>query len=272
MQRTDVASGAPDRSAHRERTLLIILLALVTICAWAFMLREAHAMQQTGVCACLGRQLAGPDVRPWSAATLLPLACMWSEMMVAMMLPSATPMILLFAQVARRRSVTNLSRTHTGHFIGGYLVVWTAFSLCAALAQWILHSASLLDPAMSTPSIVLASALLIAAGAYQFSPWKDVCLARCSSPLQFLLTEWRNGTRGAWIMGIRHGAFCVGCCSLLMLLLFVGGVMNVLWIALLTAIALVEKLAPSQWMFPRVTGLILIAWGVWMLGWGTPIR
>jgi predicted metal-binding membrane protein len=272
MLPVEVVREARVTTSNRDRWTLITLLALVTIGAWIYMLREARAMEQTGVCACLGRQLSGPDLTPWSVGTLVPLTIMWAEMMVAMMLPSATPMILLFAQIARRRSATTLHATRTGHFIGGYIAVWTGFSVSAAVAQWILHSASLLSPAMSARSVFLAAALLITAGVYQLSPWKNVCLTRCNSPLQFLLTEWRNGVRGAWIMGIRHGAFCVGCCALLMFLLFVGGVMNVLWIAVLTAIALVEKLAPPQWMFARVTGSMLIAWGLWMLVWGAPMR
>ena len=272
MQSADVARGAGDESANRDRRIIIALLALVTICAWVYMVREARAMEQTGICACLGRQLSGPDLRPWSPTTLIPLFIMWAEMMIAMMIPSATPMILLFAQVARQRRRADRPFTHTGHFIGGYIAVWTAFSLIAAVAQWIFHSTSLLTQTMSARSVDLAAALLIAAGAYQFSPWKDVCLSRCASPLQFLLTEWRNGVRGAWVMGIRHGAFCVGCCGLLMALLFVGGVMNVLWIAALTAIALVEKLAPRQWLLPRIAGVALVAWGVWILARGEPIR
>jgi predicted metal-binding membrane protein len=256
------AEGEP--SSRRDLWVLTGLLALITLCAWAYLLHEAHAMDRTGVCACLGLQMSGPDLRPWSITALVPLFIMWAEMMVAMMLPSATPMILLFARIGRQRSRANSSFTRVAHFVGGYILVWTAFSAVAAVAQWIFHGAALLSHTMSASSGWLGAPLLIGAGLYQFSPWKDVCLRRCSSPLQFVLAEWREGTRGAWIMGIRHGAFCVGCCALLMALLFVVGVMNVLWIAVLTSIALVEKIAPRQWLLPRVAGIILIGWALWV--------
>jgi predicted metal-binding membrane protein len=256
------AEGEP--SSGGDGWVVSGLLALITLCAWAFLLDEALAMDRTGVCACLGLQMSGPDLRPWSITALVPLFIMWAEMMVAMMLPSATPMILLFARIGRQRSRTNSSFTRVAHFVGGYLLVWTAFSAVAAVAQWIFHGAALLSHTMSASSGWLGAPLLIGAGLYQFSPWKDVCQRRCSSPLHFVLAEWREGTRGAWIMGIRHGAFCVGCCALLMALLFVVGVMNVLWIAVLTSIALVEKIAPRQWLLPRVAGIILIGWALWV--------
>ena len=153
----------------------------------------------------------------------------------------------------------------TGVFLLGYLAVWIVFSAVAAVAQWSLHATALLSPMMVSTSPLLGGALLVAAGVFQWTPLKNVCLTHCRSPLSFLMTDWRDGKLGAFAMGIKHGAFCAGCCWVLMLLLFVAGVMNVLWIAALTALVLLEKIAPRGLWMGRVAGLALIAWGIWMV-------
>jgi predicted metal-binding membrane protein len=249
----------------RDRALIIAALVLTTLVAWVYMVHEARAMLHTGVCKCMGLAMAGPDTRAWSAPQLLALFLMWAEMMIAMMLPSAAPMILTFASVNRSRREQQRAFVPVSAFVSGYLIIWIAFSVAATLLQWTLHSAALLSPMMSMTSPSVAGALLIAAGIFQFTPWKTACLTRCANPLTLLLTDWREGTRGAIQMGLHHGLFCLGCCWALMLLLFVLGVMNVTWIAALTIYVLIEKLLGRNAWFGRVAGAALCAWGVVLL-------
>lgn len=255
---------------RNDRYLVLAALVGVTVLAWGYMLYEARAMQETGVCQCLGMAMSGPDTKPWAATAILPLFLMWSEMMVAMMIPSAAPMILTFARVNRQRREADRPFVPTGLFLLGYLVVWSAFSLAAALGQWALHGATLLSPMMMSTSPILGGVLLIAAGAFQWTPWKRACLHHCRSPLGFLLGDWREGRRGALSMGIRHGAYCTGCCWLLMALLFVAGVMNMLWVAVITALVILEKVLPHGMRLGSAVGVALVAWGAWMIGagWG----
>ena len=200
---------------------------------------------------------------PWTAVHALLVLAMWAVMMAAMMLPSAAPMILFHAAIARRRSERGESASvaTSGAFAFGYLVVWAAFSLAATALQFGLERAALLSPMMETTSVALAGAVLIAAGLYQWTPLKQACLRYCRSPLDFVLTQWRPGARGAFLMGLRHGAVCVGCCWVLMLLLFVGGVMNFAWIAGIALFVLVEKLGPASHWTSRAAGALLMAWG-----------
>jgi len=193
---------------------------------------------------------------------------MWGAMMTAMMLPAAAPTILLFGAVQRRRRAERRPYAPVSAFLLGYRVVWGSYSVAAALAQWALHSAGLLSPAMRSASPVLAGALLVAAGAYQWTPLKRACLASCRSPLEFFAREWREGARGAVRMGARHGTFCVGCCGALMALLFVAGVMNLLWVAGLAGLVLVEKMAPGGAWLGRAAGLLLAGWGARLLAGG----
>jgi predicted metal-binding membrane protein len=209
--------------------------------------------------------MSGPDTSPWSTATLVPLFLMWAEMMVAMMLPSATPMILTFAKVQRNRREQERPFVATGIFLLGYLAVWTGFSAVAAVLQWVLHAKTLLSPMMVSTSPFLGGALLIAAGIFQWTPLKNSCLASCCSPLNFLMTGWREGKWGAFVMGLKHGTYCAGCCWFLMLLLFVAGVMNVWWIAIITVLVLIEKIAPRGLMLGKIAGVLFIGWGVWMI-------
>jgi predicted metal-binding membrane protein len=247
---------------RRERLLLAAGLALLTLLAWAWIVElrwgmdaMAHAMPLPAM---------APMWKPWSAGEFLLTFAMWAVMMVAMMVPSTAPMILLFATVHRRQRETGHAAVPTAVFLAGYLAVWSAFSLAAALTQWGLHAAALLSPMMVSTSPLLGGALLLAAGVYQWTPLKGACLAKCRSPLGFLLTEWRDGARGAVVMGIRHGAYCAGCCWALMALLFVGGVMNLLWVAAIAAFVLVEKAAPAGGWLGRIAGLVLVTWGGWM--------
>jgi predicted metal-binding membrane protein len=193
------------------------------------------------------------------------LFLMWAEMMVAMMVPSAAPMVLTFALVNRKRREQEQPYVRTGFFLLGYLVVWTAFSAIAAIAQWLLHAEALLSSRMVSTSPFVGGALLIAAGIFQWTPLKDRCLMQCRSPLNFLMTDWREGRRGALAMGLKHGVYCTGCCWFLMALLFVAGVMNVWWIGIIAGFVLVEKLAPKGLWIGRIAGAGLVIWGGWMM-------
>jgi predicted metal-binding membrane protein len=186
---------------------------------------------------------------------------MWAVMMVGMMTGTAAPMLLLFAgaQEARGKRAIPVAVTLFGL---GYTIVWVGFSAGAALAQWLLHLTAMLTPAMAASNGRLAGGILVAAGAYQLTPVKGLCLTRCRSPLGFLMTNWHPGTLGALQMGLRHGVYCLGCCWLLMCLLFVVGVMNLVWVAALTAFVLVEKIGPFGFIVARVAGAIMIVFGI----------
>jgi predicted metal-binding membrane protein len=171
--------------------------------------------------------------------------------------------ILLVVGAYRRRGTRSTVLTTT--FTAGYLLAWTAFSAVAAATQLLLHQAAMLSPDMSSNSTLLGGAMLIGAGVYQWLPLKTACLTHCRSPLAFLTHEWREGTAGALIMGFRHGVFCVGCCWALMALLFVAGVMNLIWVAAIAVFVLVEKLAPLGGRFGQAAGLLLVSWGAWVL-------
>jgi predicted metal-binding membrane protein len=186
---------------------------------------------------------------------------MWAVMMAGMMAPSAAPVFLLYAKTRAARG-EGMTSPAVLLFGSGYLTVWTAFSVCAALAQGALHQAALLSPAMKVASPRIAGAILIAAGVYQLTPWKQKCLTHCRSPLGFLMTQWRQGLRGAFQMGLSHGLFCVGCCWALMGILFAVGVMNLVWVAVLTAVVLLEKVGPAGAIAARVAGVALVVFGV----------
>lgn len=248
----------------RDRFVIVAALLAISLLAWGYMVYEARAMTLTGVCRCAGMKMSGPDTSAWSSATLIPLFLMWAEMMVAMMIPSAAPMILTFAAVNRKRREQEKPFVPTGIFLLGYIIVWTGFSALAAVAQWALHGTALLSPKMVSTSPVLAGTLLVAAGMFQWTPLKNACLSHCRSPLSFLMTDWREGKRGALLMGLKHGVYCTGCCWFLMTLLFVAGVMNMWWVALIAVLVLIEKIAPRGIWFARVAGVGLAGWGIWM--------
>ena len=261
-------NSATALDAVRKRDRLVIVAGLIGISAlaWLYMAREAHAMVNTGVCSCAGMKMSGPDTEPWSLFNLIPLFVMWTEMMVAMMLPSAAPMILAFAMINRQRRQKARPFVPTSIFVLGYFIVWTAFSAVAAVAQWILHGKALLSPMMVGTSPFLGGGLLIVAGFFQWTPLKNACLKHCRSPLNLFMVDWREGKSGALRMGLKHGAYCTGCCWLLMLLLFVAGVMNLWWIAVISVWVLLEKIAPKEWLLGKVSGALFCAWGAWMIG------
>ena len=187
------------------------------------------------------------------------LLLMWWVMMVAMMLPSAAPAILLYDRVRETRS-SESGIAQSWIFVAGYALLWLLFSIAAAAAQRLV-----MGSAMGIEARHIMAAVLIAAGAYQLSPLKSACLSLCRSPAQFLSRHWRPGVTGAIRLGMLHGAYCVGCCWALMALLFVGGVMNIGWIVLLTLIVAAEKLLPAGAWIGRAAGIALIGWGAWLL-------
>jgi len=242
-----------------DRAIVAAGLLGVAGLGWLYIVRLGREMAVMADMA-----MAMPQMTPWDLADFVLTFLMWAVMMVAMMVPSASPMILTFATINRKRLVDEAPLIRTGLFLVGYLLVWAGYSLLAALGQWGLHAAALITPAMAvTPW--LGGVLLVAAGIYQFTPLKDVCLSRCQSPFGFILTQWREGAAGALVMGLRHGAFCVGCCWVLMALLFVAGVMNLLWVAAIAAFVLLEKVAPLGRVVSRFAGAVLILWGAWLL-------
>jgi predicted metal-binding membrane protein len=256
----------------RPRLLVGLGLGVLTVLAWVYTVWLALRMPMpamTGAMGGAGLQagmgMALPMTEPWSLAQAAFMLAMWTVMMVAMMVPAAAPMILIFHRVAGDRAARGQAAVPTGFFLGGYLLVWTGFSALATAAQWALHDAALLSPGMAAASPLLGGALLVAAGVFQLTPLKHACLARCRSPLAFLLNDWREGHGGALAMGLRHGAFCTGCCWALMALLFVGGVMNLLWVAGLAGVVLGEKVLPRGHLLGRLGGAALIGWGGWML-------
>jgi predicted metal-binding membrane protein len=198
-----------------------------------------------------------PASAHWHAANLAAVWVMWALMMAAMMLPSALPMIVSFVRLAARSA-----QPARGHgFVAAYLAVWVAFSAIATAAQWVFQAIGWVSPMIVSRSPGLTAALLLIAGVYQFSPLKRTCLSRCRTPMGFLLGEWRPGARGAFVMGLRHGVFCLGCCWALMGLLFVGGVMNLAWIAALSIAVALEKMLPRGERVAIVLGALLIGIG-----------
>jgi predicted metal-binding membrane protein len=261
MSTATAGPGLLQSALRRDRVVVAAGLAGVTALAWTYIIHTGRVMSPHAAMAMPMSGDAGAPQLGW----LIP---MWIVMMVAMMVPSAAPAILLFASVARRRRATKVATASAAVFTLGYLLVWAFYATIAAVSQWELHRLALLSPAMVSASPWLGGGLLVAAGFYQWLPLKDACLSRCRSPLGFLSEEWREGTRGALVMGVRHGTFCVGCCALLMALLFVAGVMNLLWVAVIAIFVLAEKLGPSRRGLGRVAGLLMIGWGIWVIAAG----
>ena len=196
-------------------------------------------------------------------APFLLTATMWAVMMIGMMLPSATPMILLFTMVQRKQGTRPVLTT--GAFAVGYLLIWGGFAVVAAALQVGLGQMALLSPSLAFVSTRLAGLVFLLAAAYEFSPLKNRCLTQCSSPISFITSHWRPGIVGALRMGVSHGAFCVGCCWALMLLLFTAGVMNILWVVVLSVLVLVQKLLPYGRMITRATGAAMAVVGMVLL-------
>ena len=241
-----------------QRVAIVAALAGLTALCWLYLFGLAADMRAMGDMAM--------TMPPKGAVDIVLLLAMWWVMMIGMMLPSAAPMILTFATISRRRRERDQPYAPTALFAAGYLLAWAGFSVLATVAQWGLERAALLSPmAMTVTSARLGGLLFLAAGLYQLTPLKQACLGVCRSPFDFVANHWRDGAVGALRMGISHGLYCLGCCWILMALLFAVGVMNLLWVAVLTAVVLVEKLFPLGIWMARIGGLLLAAYGIALL-------
>ncbi|NJN53650.1 MAG: DUF2182 domain-containing protein [Anaerolineae bacterium] len=266
---------------RRDRTVVLVGLGTIVVLSWAYLGYLAWGMagmmtmemgdtgmamnMATDVATNVGMEMAMPAIQPWGAVDYWLMFVMWAVMMFAMMTPSAAPMVLTYTKISRRQAGTLQPVWGTAVFFFGYLLIWTLFSAAATLAQGGLHAATLLSPMMETTSPVLGGIILVAAGVFQFTALKQACLSHCRTPLGYFMTEWREGKWGALAMGVRHGAFCVGCCWLIMALLFVAGVMNLFWIAIIAAYVLLEKVLPHGHKVSWAFGALMMGWGIWMI-------
>ena len=267
---------------RRDRLVVVIARVAVVVLSWVYVLAGAgmgmsafemtRMTQPVGVIdstqpSVQGMSMGGTAVGGtmvtgvWTVGYAVVIFFMWWVMMFGMMLPSAAPLLLLFARMMRKEKDKGAPYVPTGVFAFGYVIMWAAFSAIATGAQWGLEASGLLSGIMVGTSAVLGAGLLIAAGVWQLTPWKNACLRHCRSPIGFLSAHWRPGRTGAFKMGLVHGAFCLGCCWFLMALLFYGGVMNLYWIIGLALYILIEKLLPAGARIGQLTGVILIAWG-----------
>ncbi len=247
---------------------LFVLIAA----AWVYVLWLAADMEMGGMdmpgfrMIPAGLGLMMPAAAPWQPIEFVFVFVMWAVMMVGMMTPSAAPMILIYARVARQAALQRQPIASASWFAGGYLLAWTAFALAATFMQWAIERWGWLTPTMAAKSAVFGGIVLVAAGLYQWSPVKDACLRHCQAPLQFIQRHggFRADATGSLILGARHGGYCIGCCWLLMALLFVVGVMNVFWVGLIMAFILAEKTIPARRWLSRIAGTGLIAAGIWL--------
>jgi predicted metal-binding membrane protein len=256
---------------RRDRLIVSIGLTAISTVAWVYILDLALGMSGT---ATTGVHMSGtnmvmavaePNTMSWSLSELLLTFIMWTVMMVAMMTPSVAPTVLQFSWIYRKRHNQDSLLLATTLFLSGYFLVWTLFSGLATVAQWRLHTAALLSPGMAVTSRVLGGMLLVMAGVFQWTGLKHRCLRSCRSPIGFFLNEWREGRSGIFAMGIKHGRYCLECCFLLMAILFLAGVMNLLWVATIAALVLIEKLSKAGPAIARVAGAAMLVWGGWMI-------
>jgi len=227
------------------RLLPIASIVVVGLLAWAWFVQ-------------IGREMSMHAAMPGMQMGIGMLATMWAAMMAAMMAPSAAPSFLLYARMSKRALAA-------GAYLAGYLGAWCAMGVAYALAHWGLQQAGLISMDMRLADSVLAGGVLVAAGAYQWSPAKARCVARCRSPLGFMINDWREGIPGAFVMGLRYAAWCVGCCWLVMTVLFVAGAMSFAWAAAISVYVLAERLLPLGRALDRAVGAGLVAWGAWLI-------
>jgi predicted metal-binding membrane protein len=253
-----------ETALRRDRLIVIVALTAVAFLAWSWLLSgSGMGMGGTGMPAKMDSGGMAPQA--WDGTYAALMFSMWWIMILAMMLPSAAPMILLFAAISRRQRQRGGLYAPTSAFAAGYVLAWAGFSAVAVALQWALQHVALLSEMMVGTSRILGGLVLVAAGLYQLTRLKHACLQHCRSPAYFLSQHWRTGSFGAMRMGLEHGAFCVGCCWFLMFLLFVGGVMNLAWIAGLALFVLAEKTAPAGTWLARAAGVALMVSGGWLL-------
>jgi predicted metal-binding membrane protein len=258
MASGDFASSprAPNR---RDRLVIVLALSGVTVLAWVWLVMQAqYMMDMAGDMT----DMVMPLTDAWSVSYVSLTFAMWWIMMLGMMLPSAAPMIMTFGTLNRSKRNRGQAFVPTTIFLLGYLIAWGGFSAVATLTQWALDHFVLLTPMLAVGSSLFGAALLIVAGIYQFTPLKQACLRGCRSPFSFLLNHWHDGWLGALRMGLAHGAYCIGCCAVLMALLFLAGAMNLLWVAVLASFVFAEKLLPGGVWIGRAGGIAMLAFGM----------
>ena len=264
---------AIEAALRRDRAIVAAALIILTALTWAYVWRLAADMDMGDMDMSgfriipAGMGLMMPATAPWTTTEFAFVGGMWAVMMIGMMTPSATPMILIYARVGRQAARQGTPLAASAYFAAGYLLSWIGFALVATSAQWALERAALLTPMMAGASDMFSGAVLVAAGFYQWTPLKDACLRQCQAPWLFIQRHggFRSDASGALALGARHGAYCIGCCWALMALLFVGGVMNVLWIAAIAILVLAEKVIPAGRVISRIAGAGLFAGGAWVL-------
>src|SRR3954451_20685451 len=249
--------------SRRDRTVILLALLGLTAIAWLYLLTVGQGM--SGMTSPSMPGMAMSMAAAWTPTAFALTLAMWWVMMLGMMVPSATPMVLTFATLNRSKHRRGQDFVPTSIFLLGYLIAWGLFSVVATLAQWALDRVALLSPTLSATNPVLGGTLVVLAGLYQFTPLKQACLRKCRSPFAFVLNHWRDGWLGALRMGMEHGAYCLGCCWMLMALLFVVGVMNLLWVAGLAALVFAEKLLPGGSWIGRFSGGVMLGLGVLLL-------
>lgn len=268
----NAGAAASERVEHllrRDKAIVLISLTLVVVLAATYTLfgvgMNMSAVEMTRMARPVGEPMQMGPAAPWTALHAVLIFLMWWVMMIAMMTPSAAPTVLLFAAIKKMGPDAPRSGTFAALFLAGYLVTWGIFSLGATGAQWGLEATGLSDgPMMTLKSKGATGVLLLAAGLYQLSAFKDACLRHCRSPAHFLAGHRRPGLLGAFATGADHGLYCLGCCWALMALLFVGGVMNLYWIAGIAIYVALEKIAPKGRWLPFVTGVVLVGFGLYL--------
>ncbi len=260
----NTAAIAPSNLTFRDKSIVYLGIFLVSAVGWAYMIYMAWAMENMHLVDMWMPPRGG--TRPWDIYDFWMLFVMWSVMMVAMMTPSVIPMVMMYTTIKKNKQKKGQPYTPTFIFLSGYLVAWALFSIVASAIQYPLHENGLLNPMMNSRSYLLSGGILVLAGIYQWTPLKDACLTECRSPLSFLMTSWKEGHLGAFKLGVHHGLYCIGCCWALMAVLFAVGVMNMLWVLLITVFVLLEKATPISPTFVRIiTGLIMVVWGGYWL-------
>jgi predicted metal-binding membrane protein len=261
---------------RRDRIVVVLALTLLTALVWSYLLWLSASMAMGGMDMTgfrmipAGMGLMIPADMPWRAMEFAFVFAMWIVMMVGMMTPSAAPMFLMYARIGRQTETPSGPLAATVWFAVGYFLVWVCFALLATVLQWALDRSALLDFTMTTTSSVLGGLVFVAAGLYQWTSLNELCLAQCQKPFEFVMRHggYRRDAPGSVMLGLRHGAYCVGCCWTLMALLLVGGVMNVLWIVLLALLAYLERVTSMGRLIARFAGIVLIAAGAWLFSMG----
>jgi predicted metal-binding membrane protein len=275
--RLSISCPAKAAVLKRDRVFIVLAISLLTALAWSYLLWLSAEMNMGGMDMAglrmvpSGMGLMMPADMPWRAMEFAFVFAMWAVMMIGMMTPSAAPMFLTYTRVGRQTEAQRRPLVATAWFAAGYFLVWVGFAVFATLAQWAVERAGLLDFAMTSTSNVFGGLLLVAAGLYQWTSLNEKCLIECQRPFAFVMRHggYRGDASGCVMLGVRHGAFCVGCCWTLMALLLVGGVMNLLWIVLLALLAFLERITSMGRLIARFAGIVLVAGGAWLFSMGT---